>query len=380
MRLMKVKLEIDTSTFVRFGLVSLGFLAALLIVYKTRAALTTIGVALFFALALNPPVAKISKRMPGNSRVGATALAYVLVIALLAGFLFTVVPPVIEQSSKFAETVPTLIDEATQQRAVFDDFVHRYGLEQEVDSAINNAKDQASSVASNLGNSLVGGVGALFSGAATVIIVLVLTFLMLVEGPSWLTRLWGMYDDPERLKSHRALVNRMYRVVTGFVNGQMLVAFIAATCTLATLLILSAVFPLPANLALPLSALIFLTGLIPMIGATLGAIVVTLVLLLNDFGAALTFLIYFIVYQQIENNFISPTIQSKTVELSALTVLAAILIGVSLFGLLGGLISIPIAGCVRVLVMHYLERNRRIRAKKESALGKIVTKVKEATN
>jgi predicted PurR-regulated permease PerM len=375
---MKVKLEIDTNTFVRFGLVAIGFLLAIIVLYKTRVALTTIGVAMFFALALNPPVSRIAKRMPGNSRVGATALAYLIVIGLLAGFVFTVVPPVIEQSSKFAETVPNLIDQTTQKRAVFDDFVHRYGLENEVNTAIDNAKSQASSIASNLGNSLVGGVGALFSGAATVIIVLVLSFLMLVEGPEWLSRIWGLYEDPERLKSHRTLVNRMYRVVTGFVNGQMIVALIASTASLTTLLILSAIFPLPANLALPLAALIFVTGLIPMIGATLGAIVVTLVLMLNDFGAALTFLIYFIIYQQIENNFIAPTIQSKTVELSALAVMSAILIGVTLFGLLGGLISIPIAGSVRVLVLHMLERNKRIREKKEGPISKLVSKVKEA--
>ena len=375
---MRVKLDIDTKTFVRFGLVALGFLVALLIIYKTRTALTILGVALFFALALNPPVSRLAKRMPGNSRVGATALAYVLVVAFLAGFTFTVIPPVIEQSSKFAETVPGLIDQATAQRDVFDDFVHRYGLEQEVDQAINNAKSQASSVASNLGNLLVGGVGALFSGAATMVIVLVLTFLMLIEGPQWQARIWGLYQDPVRLKEHKALVYRMYKVVTGFVNGQMLVAFIAATATLTTLLILSAVFPLPANLALPLAALIFLTGLVPMIGATIGAVVVTLVLLLNDFGAAITFLVYFIVYQQIENNFISPTIQSKAVELSALAVLAAILIGVSLFGLLGGLISIPIAGCLRVLTMHYLEHSKKEREKRSGAIGKLISKVKEA--
>ena len=377
---MKVKIDIDTRTFVRFGLVTIAFLAALLIIYKTRTALTTIGVAIFFALALNPPVSKLAKRMPGNSRVGATALAYVLVIALLTGFMITVVPPVIEQSAKFAETVPGLIDKVSEQRVVFDDFVHRYGLEDEIDGAINNVKSQAASAASNLGNLLVGGVGALFNGAATVLFVLVLTFLLLIEGPQWQRRIWGLYRDPHKLEEHKALVHKMYRVVTGFVNGQMLVAFIAATCSLATLLILSAVFPLPANLALPLSALIFVTGLIPMIGATIGAIIVTLVLMLNDFGAAITFLIYFIVYQQIENNFISPTIQSKTVELSAFAILAAILIGVSLFGLLGGLISIPIAGCIRVLTIHYLEQNRKEREQRNTTLGKLVSKVKEASS
>jgi predicted PurR-regulated permease PerM len=116
-----------------------------------------------------------------------------------------------------------------------------------------------------------------------------------------------------------------------------------------------------------------------MIGATIGAVLVTLVLLLNSTPAALIFLAYFIVYQQIENNFIAPTIQSKRVELSALAVLSAILIGVNLFGLLGGLISIPIAGCIRVLVLHHLEHNRKIRSAKQSKnpVTRLIAKSKE---
>lgn len=360
---MKVKIDIDTRTFVRFGLVALAFVVGIAALYHVRGALITIGIALFLALALNPPVSWIAKHLPGKSdrRVGATALAYLIVILLLGGLIVTVVPPVIEQSSKFADTVPGLIDEASQQRDVFNDFIHRYGLEDPVNRAIENAKVQAEAAAANIGNVLVGGVGALFSGAANLVFILVLAFLMLIEGPGWLEKAWNLYEDPTKLERHRNLVHKMYRVVTGYVNGQITIAAIASVCTLVTTLILSAIFPLPANLALPLATIIFLTGMIPMIGATLGAVLVSLVLLLNSVGAALVFVIYFIVYQQIENNFIAPTIQSKRVELSALSVLAAILIGISLFGLLGGLISIPIAGCLRVLVVDYLQHAREIR-------------------
>lgn len=377
---MKVKIDIDTRTFVRFGLVALAFVVTLLAVYHVRSALITIGIALFLALALNPPVSWIASRLPGKSdnRVGATAIAYLLVLLFLGGLLVTIVPPVVEQSSKFANTVPGLIDQATNQRQVFDDFVNRYGLQDQVDMAIENAKDQAASTASNIGNLLVSGAGAAFSGAATLLFVLVLTFLMLIEGPAWMRRIWGLYEDAVKLERHRNLVQKMYRVVTGYVNGQILIASIASVCTLVTVLILSAIFPLPANLALPLATLVFLTGMVPMIGATLGAVLVTLILLLNSTGAALIFLVYFIVYQQIENNFIAPTIQSKRVELSALAVLAAILVGVSLFGLLGGLISIPIAGCMRVLLLDYLEHARKQRAKTKNPVAKLVTKVKES--
>lgn len=376
---MKVKIDIDTNTFVRFGLVVVGFVLAALIIYRVWPALTVIGISVFLALALNPSVSAITRRLPSRSRVGATAIAYLFVLSVLAGIVFLIVPPVIEQTSKFAQTVPGLIDQISQQRGLAEQFVDRYGLNEEVDQAIENAKNQASSVAANLGGVVVNGAGAIFNGAATMLFVLVLTFLMLIEGPRWMGRIWGLYQDQQRLEKHQALVKRMYKVVTGYVNGQMLVAAIAATCTLITVLILSALFPLPANLAIPLAAIVFVTGLIPMIGATIGAILVSLILLLNSYVAALVFVIYFIIYQQIENNFISPAVQSKTVELSALTVLAAILIGINLFGLVGGLISIPIAGCVRVLTLHYLDEAREKREQQKSlTAGQTASKKKPA--
>lgn len=325
---MKVSVDVDRKTFVNLAIVTLVFVIGVFLVVKAREPLTIIGVAIFLALALNPPVSYIANRLPGRSRVAATALSYVAVLTLLGGALFLIVPPVIEQSSKFASTVPTIIDEISSQRHFIDDFVQSYGLEEQLTNSIENAKNQASAVANDLGKLMVNGATGFFNGALTMIFILVLTFLMLIEGPEWMAKIWGLYHDPVRLERHRSVVRKMYRVVVGFVNGQMFVAAIASTLTLIVILLLSLAFPLPANLALPLAAIVFLTGLIPMIGATIGATIITLILLLNDVTAAIIFLIYFIVYQQVENNFISPTIQSKKVELSALTVLIAILIGV----------------------------------------------------
>lgn len=376
---MKVKVDVETKVFIRFVLVCLGFGLAILTIYKTRSALVLLGLSFFLALALNPPVSKIAKQLPSNSRVGATAIAYLVVLAILGGFLVLIVPPVIEQSAKFADTVPELIDDANEQRYIFDDFIQRYGLEQTVNNAVESAKSQASSVAANLGNSVVGGVGTLLSGVANLIFVLVLTFLMLIEGPAWMRRVWGLYTDNDKLERHSSLVKRMYRVVTGFVTGQLAVAAIAAVCTLIVILALSATLGLPASLAVPLSVVIFFCGMIPMVGATIGAVLVGLVLLLNSPMAALIFLIYFVIYQQIENNFISPTIQSKNVELSALAILAAILIGVSLGGLLGGVVAIPVAGCLRVLLIDHLEYARKRRAADEQhPVKKLIKKTKSA--
>lgn len=374
---MKVTIDVATQTFIRLGFVVLSFVVAIYLAMKVQQPLTIIAVALFLALALNPPVSHIARRLPGRSRVGATALAYLLVISLLGAMLFFVVPPVIEQSSKFADTVPQLIDNISGQRHVIDDFVQRYGMEQQLNDSIDNAKQQAAAVASDLGKLLVDGATALLNGALTLVIVLVLTFLMLIEGPEWLRRIWGLYRDPVLLERHRNVVQKMYRVVVGYVNGQLSVATIAAASTLVVILSLSLVTPLPANLALPLAAIIFVMDLIPMVGATIGAVVVTAVLLLNSAPAAVAFAIYFFIYQQLENNYISPTIQSKKVELSALSVLAAILIGVAMFGFLGALISIPIAGCIRVLLVDYLEHAERAREEKtlKNPVAKLAAKL-----
>lgn len=376
---MKVKVDIETRVFIRFVMVVLCVGLALLAVYKSRSALILIGLSVFLALALNPPVAKLAKQLPGNSRVGATAIAYLAVLAVLGGFLVLVVPPVVEQSAKFADTVPDLIDQANSQRYIFDDFIHRYSLEDTVDNAVASAKEQASSVAANLGNILVGGVGTLLNGVANLLFILVLTFLMLIEGPAWLQRMWGLYEDSDKLERHRKLVHRMYKVVTGFVNGQLAVAAIAAVATLVVLLTLSATLGLPANLAVPLAVVIFFGGMIPMVGATLAAVLVSFVLLFNTPVAALIFLIYFIIYQQIENNFISPTIQAKSVELSALMILVAILIGVSLGGLLGGVVAIPVAGCLRVLLIDQLDHARKKRMLDDvNPVKKLLNKAKNA--
>lgn len=362
---MRVRIEIDTRTFVRFWLVVIGFILGLALIYLARNALLLVGISLFLALALNPPVNYISKRLPGKSRVGATAIAYVFVLLLLGGFIFAVVPPVVEQSARFAERVPSFIETLSGQAFLLDDFVDRYGLREQYESALQNAQDQAAGFASQLSGSFVTGAGALLNGAVNTLIVIVLTFLMLVEGPMWLKRMWGLYKDSDRLKRHQEVMQQMYRVVSGYVTGQLLIAAIAGAGSAVVVLILSAFFNLPANLAMPIAAVVFVGGLIPMFGATIGGIIAVALLAFNDIGAAIIFTIYFVIYQQVENNFISPVIQSRTVELSALTVLVSITIGLYLFGIIGGIISIPIAGCLRVLTNYYLARNRRERGNKK---------------
>jgi predicted PurR-regulated permease PerM len=372
---MKVKIEIDTRTFVRFWLVVIGFAFAILAIYSARTALILIGVAFFLALALNAPVSYLAKYLPGRSRVGGTAIAYVLVVALLGAFVFLVMPPIVEQTAKFISTVPQLLDSASTQWKGLGDFVSKYNLQPQVDSAVLSVKDNATSWAARAGQNLLSGLGSLLSIIISGFLVLVLSFLMLIEGPMWMKRLWGVYNDHDRMERHRRLTGRMYNVVTGYVTGQLTVSAIGAGLAGITVFILSLFFNVPANLALPTVAIAFTLSLIPMFGSTIAGILIAILLIFNDASAGIIFVIYFILYQQIENNFISPTIQSKKVELSALAVLGSVTIGLYVFGLAGGIISIPIAGCIKVLLDEYLSRAKENRESSEKPLAKLVKKL-----
>lgn len=373
---MKVRIEIDTRTFVRFWLVVIGFAFAILAIYSARTALIILGAALFLALALNKPVTFLAKYLPGKSRVWPTAAAFILVVILLGGFVFLVVPPIIQQTAKFAETVPSLVETVTTQWQGVSHLIDKYHLHGQVDSAMESIRNNTSSWTANIGSNLLSGIGSVGSFLASSSLVLVLAFLMLVEGPMWLNRLWGVYNDEERMEYHRNLVHKMYHVVTGYVTGQLTVSGIGSLSAGLVVFILSLIFPnIPSNLALPTIAIAFTLSLIPMFGATIGGIIVSLLLAFNDLTAGIIFAVFFIIYQQIENNFISPTIQARKLELSALAVLSAVTIGLYVFGLAGGIISIPIAGCIKVLIEDYLARARKNREKSDRPLAKLVKKL-----
>jgi predicted PurR-regulated permease PerM len=374
---MKVRIDIDTRTFVRFWLVVIGFALALLAIYSARTALIIIGVALFLALALNAPVSKIAGHLPGRSRVGATALAFVVVVALLSAVVTLVIPPIIEQSAKFAQTIPSIVDDAGTRWQGLNSFIDSHNLRPQVDSALNSIKQNASGWAANAGGTLLTSVGSLASTLTATLLALVLSFLMLVEGPMWLRRLWGVYNDQDRMEYHKKLLHRMYSVVTGYVTGQLTVSAIGAAAAGLAVFILSFIFKeVPANLAMPTAAITFVLSLIPMFGATIGGLIITALLAFNNLTAAIIYVIFFVLYQQIENNFVSPHIQAKKIDLSALAVLASVTIGLYVFGVAGGIIAIPIAGCVRVLVEDYLERAKKNRIESDKPLSKLVKKIK----
>ena len=376
---MKVRIEIDTKTFVRFWLVVIGFGLAGLMIYASREALMIIGTALFLALALNYPVKKIAGWLPGKSRLGGTALAFTSLIVFLIAMVWFVVPPIVQQSAKFAATIPALVDQANEQWHGVGRFIDENGLREQVDTAAENVKQQAAGIATKVGTNILSSVGSLASFIASLFLVIVLAFLMLLEGPEWMRRIWGLYNDQAKMKHHRRLADKVYNVVTGYINGQLTVSGIGSL--VAGLFVFGMSFfvtEIDANLAMPTILLTFVLSLVPMFGATLAGGLVTLLLALNSITAAIVYLVFFIIYQQIENNFISPAIQAKKVELSALAVLVAVTVGLYVSGLVGVVVAIPVAGTIKVFLEDYLERAKHERVEQEKPLKKLAKKLQGA--
>lgn len=378
---MKVRIEIDTSTFVRFWLVVIGFAFAILAIYSARTALFIIGTSLFLAIALNGPVSKLARKMPHRSRTLSTAVAFVAVIAFLAAIVFLVVPPIVQQTVKFIDNAPQLVDEVSREWRGVGGIIDKYNLQPQIDTAINSAKNNVGRMVTGFGQNILSGVTSAISVFTSMLLVLIFTFFMLVEGPMWTKRIWKLYQNPDKMEHHQELVRRMLLVVSNYVVGQLSVASIGAMCAGGIVFVLSLFFhEVPVNLSLPTIGIAFVLALIPMFGATIAGIIITLLLSINSIPAAIVFAIYFVVYQQVENNLIAPAIQSKRIDLSPLAVLTAITIGIYVFGVAGGIISIPIAGSIKVLMEDYLAQSRRKREIKEKPLVKLVKKIKNAEN
>lgn len=367
---MKVKIQIETQTFVRFWLVVIAFGLTGLILVKAQQPLTLVLISFFLAMALNTPVRLMAQHLPGKSRLGATAAAFLAIVLFLGVFILMVFPPIIQQTAKLIDTIPTLVQDNQDSLTFLNHLVEEYNLQSEVDKALAGLRDQASGMIGNLSANIVTSIGSLLGVVLSTVIVLVMSFFMLLEGPEWMRRLWSIYIDEKRKKHHKELVAKMYAVMVGYVNGQLAVAAISGAGAGIFVFAISFFIPeVPMNLALPTMAICGILSLIPMFGATVAGVLITLMLLLNSLAAAIIFVIYFVIYQQIENNLVAPAIQSKRIQLSALAILIAVATGTYMFGIVGGIISIPIAGWIKVLVEDYFDKHRR-----EHAAGNVSSK------
>lgn len=376
---MKVKIEIDTKTLIRFWLVIFGFIILAGAIWIAKDVLIMIIIAAFLALALNSPVAKIAKILPGSSknRVGATAVAY-LIIVLIFGALFSVLTPIItDQVKHFSKDLPQIVQNYTGEQSGIRRFITENHLEGMISQAVDSVTRSINSSVSKLGDVFFGSIASIVGWIISLFMVLAMAFLMLVEGPDLIDKIFKVfYTDKILEKNHRRILSRMYGTVSGYVSSIVTICSISATCGSIATAILALIFGFPISLIAPIAVLLFVFGMIPMVGMTIAGVLSALIIGLNLPTAGLIFLAYFLIYQQIENNVISPMVQARNNQLSALIIFIALTVGVYAFGLLGALLAIPLAACAKILVQEQLKsRKRRSREENSERLVELLKKI-----
>ncbi len=353
----KTEVTVSNKTVLRvIAIVVLAFLGVRFVMAMSNV-ITLVLVAFFLACALNPAVSWVSKRLKSKNRTLATAAAYVTVLLFLVGYFVLVIPPLIGQVDSFVREVPSTVENLKTQDSSVGRAVRKYGLDKQIDDF---SRDFGSKISAKPVLDTAGKVGETL---VSTLAVLAMSFMMLNEGPGWVAKIFAIQPEDKR-KHRKELVTKMYGMVTGYVNGQLIMATIAGAAALVVLLIASSVLGVSVN-AVALAGIIAIFGLIPLIGNPIGAVAVILACALSSVNLAIVMAVYFVIYGQIENVTLQPYVQSKQNELTPLTVFVSALVGVSFGGIVGALFAIPIAGCIRILFVDWADRKGYFKNDKE---------------
>jgi predicted PurR-regulated permease PerM len=334
----------------RTVLVVIGILVAvfalLQVLWIARHILAWIFIALFLALALNPAVDRVQRRV--KRRALATGIVYIAALGAIVAIGALFIPTLVDQVNDFARKVPDYLNDLTKGRGRLGFLQEKYHL---VDKAREAVRDGGAAKLFGLSGTAV----AVAKGVVTVVVatltIAFLTFFMLLEGPRWMERFYSLLDP--RTRSRWQTVGRdIYRTVGGYVTGNLLISLIAGTLTTIVLLITGVPY------AIALGLIVAILDLIPLAGATIAAIVVGTVAFLHGITAGIIVVVFFVVYQQVENHLIQPVVYGRTVALSPLAVLISVLIGAELAGVLGALAAIPVAGTLQVIFLDWLRHRR----------------------
>jgi predicted PurR-regulated permease PerM len=333
----------------RVVLVVVAVVVTLILMYLLRRPLTWIFIAAFLSIALSGPVSVLSRHM---RRAFAVAIVYLLVILTPFALIGLLVPPIVTQANNLVQNLPEYAQEVTEfvnenerLRQLQDDYDITGRLEEEA-SKLPARLGDAAGVLGDIG---VGLVNSIFAAVT----ILVLSIFMLSSGRRFLDA-WIREYQPEREEWWHNLFGRISNAIGNYVAGALLQATVAGVTSWIMLMVLG------VNYALPLAVIVFLLDLIPLVGATIGAIVVGVVTLFSDFPVdTIIWAVFAIVYQQVENNVIQPRIQARAVQLDPLIVLVSVLFGSALFGVLGALLAIPVAAAIQIAYREYRAERRQ---------------------
>jgi len=328
----------------------LAFLVAVLLFWKLRRIVGLVVIAAFFATILNP-IVDVLTRLKMRRGV-ATSIVFLLGVAAFAGLVYTFVRPIYDAGQSFARDIPGFVERARNGEGRVGELIKRYNIDEKV--AENAPKLQKA--LSNAGGPAINAAQRVASGLLALLTIMVLSFLMLLEAPDIIGAFLALLS-PRHSVQVRRIGQDVARAVTGYMAGNLLISVIAGTVTWIFLTIVHVPF------AGVLGLWVGFADLLPLVGATIGAIPTIAIAFLHSTGSGIAMVIFYIVYQQIENHILQPVVMSRTVHLNPLLVLLSVLVGVELAGFVGALLAIPAAGAIQVIVRDlWDERQQRLKA------------------
>jgi predicted PurR-regulated permease PerM len=343
-------------------LATIGLLLAtallLYILVATRQILTWCVVGAFFAVALAPVVGWVERKVFGGKRRSlATLLVFLVVFIVLAALITAFAVPLAQEGTKVAGQLPQIIDDARNGRGPIGSLLERTNAL----NWVQNNQDRIRSFASGLTSPAAGVLGGIATGVTGVVTVLVLAYLMVLEGPKVVDGTVNLFAPATGTRIRR-VAGDCARSVTGYLSGNLLISVICGVLTYVVLLF--AGVPFAGLIAL----FVGIVDLVPLVGATIGGIVAVLGGFIHSVPAGIAVLVFFVVYQQLENHLLQPLVFARTVKVNPLSVIIAILVAVELAGILGALLAIPAASIIQVIARDIWD-HRRGRLKDEPTLG-----------
>jgi predicted PurR-regulated permease PerM len=333
---------------VKIVLVIVAVILCLYLIYLLRRPITWLFIALFIAVALSPPVNRLSRHMKRGFAIG---LVYLSLLGVIVGLTALLVPPVVNEATDLADNAPTYVQDVrdyVQKNKRLREINQDYQITDKLDEEAAKLPSKiggAAGVLRDIGFGLVNGIFAFVT-------IMVLAAFMLSGGPDWRRHALGLMP-PDRAERTDRILSHMSQAVGGYVTGALLVALIAGTSTFIVLTIIGAPF------AAPLAVVAGLFSLVPLVGATIAAVLIGIVTLFSDFPTdTILWAVWAIVYQQIENNLIQPQVQKRTVNVNGFVVLVSVLFGATLLGVLGALVAIPIAASIQIVIREWWNYRR----------------------
>jgi predicted PurR-regulated permease PerM len=278
----------------------------------------------------------------------AVSIVFLGAIVGIVAIAATVVPTIVAQVNDFIDAVPGYVADLTEGKGRLGFLEREYQITERVREAL---EEGGATKVLGLSNTALAVTKGVITAVFATLTIAFLTLFMLLEGPAWMERLYGLLPE-EKQPRWRAIGRDIYRTIGGYVTGNLTISLIAGIVSTLALVILGVPY------AVALGLLVGILDLIPLAGATIAALLVTTVAFLDSTTSGIIILIFFVVYQQIENHILQPVVYGRTVQLSPLAVLIAVLIGSELAGVIGALAAIPVAGTIQVILVDWLKHRR----------------------